>query len=275
MTLKTYKAYTPSTRHKVSIFNSELSKKNPERTLIKKYHSANGRNNSGKITTRHKSGGHKKLYRLIDFKRKNYGIVGQVFSIEYDPNRTANIALIKFSNGTKKYILHPENLNVGDQIICNIDTAIKVGNTLTLRNIPLGTEIHNLELIPGKGAQIVRSAGTFARVIAKENRYAIIRLPSKELRLFLLDCFATIGKVGNADYQNIKLGKAGKSRLLGIRPTVRGSAMNPIDHPHGGGEGRSPIGKPNPRTPWGKIALGKKTRNTKKKSNIFILRNQK
>jgi large subunit ribosomal protein L2 len=237
-------------------------------------HRPKGRNNQGRITIRHRGGGHKRRYRLIDFKRNKYNVSGKVISIEYDPNRNANIALIHYDDGEKRYIIHPQTLTISDRINSGKDAEIKVGNALPLRDIPLGTDVHNVELFPKKGGQLMRSAGTSAKILAKEKNYVVLRLSSKEIRLFQQDCFATIGKVSNADIYNVVLGKAGRKRWLGIRPTVRGSVMNPVDHPHGGGEGRSPIGKPRPLTPWGKPALGIKTRKPRKKSDMFIIRSR-
>lgn len=274
MEIKTYKAYTPSTRTKTVIDFSALSKKKSEKSLTTFNHRAKGRNNKGRITIRHKGGGHKRLYRSIDFRRNKYNIPGKVISIEYDPNRNANIALISYQDGEKRYILHPEQLALGDLVksFDSVSYDYSIGNSLTLEYIPLGTEIHNIELIPGKGGQLVRAAGTAAKVLAKENNFVILRLSSKEIRLFKKECSATIGSISNAEFYNRVLGKAGRKRWLGIRPTVRGSVMNPVDHPHGGGEGRCPIGKAGPLTPWGKPALGMKTRKKKKKSDIFIIR---
>ena len=274
MGIKIYKPYTPTSRNKSSLDFSLLTKIKPERSLTVANHRAKGRNNQGRITTRHKGGGHKRCYRLIDFKRNKYDSKGKVISIEYDPNRNANISLISYEDGEKRYILHPENLKVGDSIYSGKNFPIQVGNALPLDSIPLGTEVHNIELFPGKGGQLVRSAGTSAKILAKENNFVVLRLSSKEIRLFKKECFATIGRVSNADFYNVVLGKAGRSRWLGIRPTVRGSVMNPVDHPHGGGEGRCPIGKPRPLTPWGKPALGIKTRKRKNKSDIFIIRSR-
>jgi large subunit ribosomal protein L2 len=274
MPIKIYKPYTPSTRNKSVLDFSSLTKKKSEKSLTVANHRAKGRNNKGRITIRHKGGGHKRLYRLIDFKRNKYDIQGTVVSIEYDPNRNANIALINYQDGEKRYILHPENLNIGDSIIAGKNFPIRIGNALPLEAIPLGTDVHNIELFPGKGGQLVRSAGTSAKVLAKENNFVVLRLSSKEIRLFKKECFATIGKISNSDFYNVVLGKAGRSRWLGIRPTVRGSVMNPVDHPHGGGEGRCPIGRARPLTPWGKPALGLKTRKKTKKSNIFIIRSR-
>lgn len=275
MIIKYYKPYTPSTRSKSSLDFSFLTKKKSEKSLTSFYHRAVGRNNQGKITTRHKQRGHKKLYRKIDFKRNKINITGTVTAIEYDPNRNANIALVTYLDGQKRYILHPEGLNLGDNICSGKNSEIKYGNAMPLCDLPLGTKIHNIELYPGKGGQICRSAGTKAKILAKEKNLVAIRLPSKEIRLFNNKCVATIGSIGNSDFNKISLGKAGRSRWLGIRPTVRGSAMNPIDHPHGGGEGRSPIGKKGPVTPWGKYTLGVKTRNKRKQSEIFIIQHRK
>ncbi len=272
MALKVYKAYTPGTRNRSVIDFSQLSKVEPEKSLTYYHHRSKGRNNQGRITIRHRGGGHKRLYRLIDFKRNKEGILGVVKSIEYDPNRNTNISLIYYEDGTKSYILHPEKLRIGDKIISGQMAQISIGNSLPLESIPVGTEIHNIELYPGKGGQFVRSAGTSAKVLGKENDYVSLKLSSKEVRYFHKNCFATIGKLSNSDIYNVRLGKAGRKRWLGIRPTVRGSVMNPVDHPHGGGEGRSPIGKPRPLTPWGKVALGAKTRKSKKRSNAFILK---
>ena len=274
MGIKIYKPYTPTSRNKSSLDFSLLTKIKPERSLTVANHRAKGRNNQGRITTRHKGGGHKRCYRLIDFKRNKYDSKGKVISIEYDPNRNANISLISYEDGEKRYILHPENLKVGDSIYSGKNFPIQVGNALPLDSIPLGTDVHNIELFPGKGGQLVRSAGTSAKILAKENNFVVLRLSSKEIRLFKKECFATVGRVSNADFYNVVLGKAGRSRWLGIRPTVRGSVMNPVDHPHGGGEGRCPIGKPRPLTPWGKPALGIKTRKRKNKSDIFIIRSR-
>jgi large subunit ribosomal protein L2 len=274
MGIKIYKPYTPTTRNRSVLDFSSLSKVAPEKSLLVSNHRAKGRNNKGRITIRHKGGGHKRLYRLIDFKRNKYDILGKVITIEYDPNRNANISLINYEDGEKRYILHPENLQINDFIFAGPKAEIKIGNALPLGNIPLGLDVHNIELFPGKGGQLVRTAGSSAKILAKENDYVVLRLSSKEIRLFKKECFATIGKVSNSDIYNVVLGKAGRSRWLGIRPTVRGSVMNPVDHPHGGGEGRCPIGKPRPLTPWGKPALGMKTRNKKKKSDLFIIRSR-
>jgi large subunit ribosomal protein L2 len=274
MGIKIYKPYTPTTRNRSVLDFSILSKVKPEKSLLVANHRAKGRNNQGRITIRHKGGGHKRRYRLIDFKRSLLDIKGTVMSIQYDPNRNCNIALINYENGEKRYILHPEKLKIGDNVFAGKNPSIEIGNALPLENIPLGTDIHNVELIPGKGGQLIRAAGTSAKILAKENNFVVLRLSSKEIRLFRKDCFATIGKVSNSDVYNVVLGKAGRKRWLGIRPTVRGSVMNPVDHPHGGGEGRCPIGKPRPLTPWGKPALGVKTRKRKNRSDIFIIRSR-
>jgi large subunit ribosomal protein L2 len=277
MAIKIYKPYTPSTRNRSVLDFSELSKKKPEKSLIVPNHRSKGRNNQGRITIRHKGGGHKRRYRLIDFKRNKYDMIGTVISIEYDPNRNANISLIQYEDGEKRYILHPEKLKIGDSVFSGKQTEkveIKTGNSFALKDIPLGTDVHNVELFPGKGGQLIRAAGTSGKILAKEKNYVVLRLSSKEIRLFKEDCFATIGKISNGDVYNVVLGKAGRKRWLGIRPTVRGSVMNPVDHPHGGGEGRCPIGKPRPLTPWGKPALGIKTRKKKNKSDLFIIRSR-
>ena len=272
MAIKIYKPYTPSSRNKSGLDFSVLSKVEPEKSLTTSNHRAKGRNNKGRITIRHKGGGHKRLYRLIDFKRNKYDVDGKVMSIEYDPNRNAFISLIQYEDGEKRYILHPENLKVGDIISAGTNSSITTGNSLPLDKIPLGTDVHNVELFPGKGGQLIRAAGTSAKILAKENDFVVLRLSSKEIRLFKKECTATVGRISNSDFYNVVLGKAGRSRWLGIRPTVRGSVMNPVDHPHGGGEGRCPIGKARPLTPWGKPALGMKTRKGKNKSDMFIIR---
>lgn len=272
MTIKFYNPYTATMRQRSVQDFSNLSKIKPEKSLIKKNHRAKGRNNAGRITVRHKGGGHKRLYRAVDFKRNKENIIGKVSTIEYDPNRNAYISLIKYNDGEKKYILHPENLKIGDSISEGKNAEISIGNSLNLNDIPLGTEVHNIELFPGKGGQVVRAAGSWARILAKEGDYVVLRLCSKEVRLFRKECKATIGRISNSDIYNLVLGKAGRNRWLGTRPTVRGSVMNPVDHPHGGGEGRCPIGKPRPLTPWGKPALGRKTRKRKNRSDIFIIR---
>jgi large subunit ribosomal protein L2 len=272
MSIRFYKSYTPGTRNRaLSAFN-EITKAKPEKSLIQKNHRTKGRNNRGVITIRHRGGGHKRRYRLIDFKRNKYGIEGAVAAIEYDPNRNARIALIHYVDGEKRYILQPKNLSVGDTVLSGAGSPFKVGNTLPLHEIPLGTSIHNVELISNRGGQIVRAGGTSAKILAKEGDYITLRLPSKEIRLVRKECFATIGEVSNNDSFLVQSGKAGRTRWLGKRPTVRGSVMNPCDHPHGGGEGRAPIGRTRPLTPWGKPALGMKTRKTKKLSDAYILR---
>jgi large subunit ribosomal protein L2 len=272
MSIRLYKSYTPGTRNRALSAFTEITKSQPERSLIQKNHRNRGRNNRGVITIRHRGGGHKRRYRLIDFKRNKYGIEGIVASIEYDPNRNARIALIHYTDGEKRYILHPKNIRVGDTILSGYDSPLKVGNSLPLSEIPLGTSIHNLELIPKKGGQLVRAAGTSAKILAKEGDYVTLRLPSKEIRLIRKESFATIGEVSNNDAFLVQSGKAGRTRWQGKRPTVRGSVMNPCDHPHGGGEGRAPIGRTRPLTPWGKPALGMKTRKRKKLSDSYILR---
>nr|YP_010443752.1 ribosomal protein L2 [Vacuolaria virescens]UTE94639.1 ribosomal protein L2 [Vacuolaria virescens] len=275
MAIRIYRAYTPGTRNKVVSTFSEITKTKPEKSLVKKIHRCKGRNNQGLITIRHRGGGHKRSYRLIDFKRNKFDLVGTVNSIEYDPNRNAFISLIFYKDGEKRYILHPEFLKIGSSILSGENAPISIGNSLPLKKIPVGSEIHNIELHPKKGGQIVRAAGTSARILGKEGNYIIIRLPSKEIRLIHKSCYATIGALSNNNHANIKLGKAGRKRWLGLRPTVRGSVMNPCDHPHGGGEGRCPIGRARPLTPWGKPSLGTKTRSKNKYSDIFILRSRK
>jgi large subunit ribosomal protein L2 len=272
MGIRFYKSYTPGTRNRALSDFSEITKSKPEKSLIKKNHRSKGRNNRGVITIRHRGGGHKRRYRLIDFKRNKYGIEGVVASIEYDPNRNARIALIHYKDGEKRYILHPKSLNVGDSILAGSGSPLTVGNTLPLTEMPLGSSIHNIELIPNKGGQLVRAGGTSAKILAREGNYVTLRLPSKEIRLIRQECFATIGEVSNNDAFLIQSGKAGRTRWLGKRPTVRGSVMNPCDHPHGGGEGRAPIGRTRPLTPWGKPALGMKTRKRKNLSDAYILR---
>ena len=272
MSITMYKPVTNGRRNMTTLANEEITKKTPEKSLLVSNKKTGGRNNQGVITCRHVGGGHKRKYRLIDFKRNKDGIIGNVAAIEYDPNRSANIALINYVDGEKRYILAPKGLEVGNQIISGDETDIKVGNALALKNIPEGTFIHNIELYPGKGGQLVRAAGTGAQILGKEGNYVIVRLTSKEVRKFLGTCRATVGVVGNEDYSLVKLGKAGRTRWQGTRPTVRGSVMNPNDHPHGGGEGRSPVGHDAPRTPWGKRALGVKTRNNKKASTKLIVR---
>ena len=272
MSIRLYKSYTPGTRNRALSSFSEITKSKPEKTLTKKNHRKKGRNNRGVITIRHRGGGHKRLYRMIDFKRQKYGVEGIVAAIEYDPNRNARIALIHYIDGEKRYILQPKNLNVNDRILSGSGSSLNIGNSLPLEEIPLGTSVHNIELIPNKGGQIVRAAGTSAKILAKEGNYITLRLPSKEIRLVRKECFATIGEVSNNDAFLVQSGKAGRTRWLGRRPVVRGSVMNPCDHPHGGGEGRAPIGRTRPLTPWGKPALGIKTRKRKKLSDAYILR---
>ncbi len=270
MGIKQYKPTTPSRRGmSVSTFE-EITKNKPERSLTTKLKKHAGRNSYGRITVRHQGGGVKRKYRIIDFKRKKIDVPATVVAIEYDPNRSANIALIQYEDNEKAYILAPEGLKVNDRVMSGVNADIKPGNCLPISAIPVGTVIHCIELKPGKGAQMVRSAGNGAQLMAKEGKYAHVRLPSSEMRLVSVDCKATIGQVGNSEHENIKLGKAGRSRWLGRRPEVRGSVMNPNDHPHGGGEGKSPVGRPGPVTPWGKPALGYKTRNNKKASSKFI-----
>jgi large subunit ribosomal protein L2 len=271
MAVKTYKPTSPSRRGLVSPTFEEITRAKPERSLVKTLRRQGGRNFRGKITVRHRGGGHKRRYRLIDFKREKHGIPARVASIEYDPNRSARIALLVYADGEKRYIIAPLGLRVGDQVLSGPGAEVRVGNAMPLVNMPLGTQVHNVELKLGRGGQLVRAAGTSAQLMAKEGGYVILRLPSGEMRMVLDRCMATVGQVGNVDHSNIKLGKAGRKRWLGIRPTVRGSAMNPNDHPHGGGEGRSPIGMPSPKSPWGKPTLGKRTRG-RKPSDKYIVR---
>jgi len=272
MGIKKYKPTSAGRRNMSVNTYEEVTKKEPEKSLLAPLKSKAGRNSYGRITVRHQGGGEKRKYRIIDFKRSKDGVPGKVAGIEYDPNRSANIALIHYLDGEKKYILAPLKLKVGDMIVSGADADIKVGNCLPLQNIPVGTLVHNIELKPGKGGQMVRSAGASAQLMAKEGVYATLRLPSGEMRVVRLECRATIGTVGNLDHQNVRLGKAGRKRHMGIRPTVRGSVMNPNDHPHGGGEGRAPVGRPGPVTPWGKPALGYKTRKKNKPSDKYIVR---
>ena len=271
MPVKSYKPYTPSRRAMTTISMEEITKSTPEKSLLVTLKKTGGRNNQGVITTRHIGGGNKRKYRIIDFKRDKDGVVGKVFAIEYDPNRNANIALIHYVDGEKRYIIQPKGLKVGDKIVSGETCDIVTGNAMLLNNIPEGTFVHNVELTPKKGGQLCRSAGCSAQILGKEGKYVIVRLQSGEMRKILGTCKATIGVVGNEDYSLVNLGKAGKSRYLGIRPTVRGSAMNPTDHPHGGGEGKCPVGRDAPRTPWGKRALGVKTRRVKKSSTKLII----
>ncbi len=275
MGIKKFKPTSPGLRTKTVSTFEEITKKEPEKSLLAPKKRKSGRNSRGKITVRHRGGGAKKQYRIIDFKRNKDGIPGKVAAIEYDPNRSANIALINYSDGEKRYILAPNKIQIGDEILSGSGIDIKVGNALPLKDIPTGTLLHNIELKPGKGGQLVRSAGNYAQLMAKEGKYVQIKLPSGEVRMVAELCKATIGQVGNIDNENITVGKAGRKRHMGIRPTVRGSVMNPNDHPHGGGEGRAPIGRPSPVTPWGKPTMGYKTRKKRKKSNKFIVRKRK
>jgi len=275
MGIKKFKPTSPGIRQMTVSTFEEITKTEPEKSLVVSLKSKAGRNAHGRITVRHQGGGAKRKYRIIDFKRNKDGIPGKVASIEYDPNRSANIALINYADGEKRYIIAPYNLHVGDVIESGENADIKIGNALPLKNIPVGTVIHNIELKPGKGGQLVRSAGNSAQLMGKEKNYANLRLPSGETRLVRIECRATVGQVGNIDHENITIGKAGRKRHMGIRPTVRGSVMNPNDHPHGGGEGRAPIGRPSPVTPWGKPALGYKTRKKNKKSDKLIIRRRK
>ena len=272
MGIKTYNPYTPSRRQMTGLDFSEITKSTPEKSLVVSLKKNSGRNNQGKITVRHRGGGSIRKYRIIDFKRNKDGIPAKVVSIEYDPNRTANIALIQYVDGEKAYILAPNKLKVGMTIMNGPEAEVRIGNALPLTHIPVGTEIHNIELYPGKGGQLVRSAGNSAQLMAKEGKYATLRLPSGEMRLVPVVCRATIGQVGNIEHDLVNIGKAGRKRHMGIRPTVRGSVMNPNDHPHGGGEGKCGIGRPGPCTPWGKPALGLKTRKKNKHSNKLIVR---
>ena len=275
MGIKKFRPYTPSRRNMTMLTFDEITKKTPEKSLLAKKNKNAGRNAHGKITVRHRGGGNRQKYRIIDFKRRKDDMFATVVGIEYDPNRTSNIALIKYEDETLSYILAPVGLTDGDKVMSGPKADIKPGNCLPIENIPVGTVIHNIEMNPGQGGKIVRSAGGQAQLMAKEGTYAHVRLPSGEMRLILAKCRATIGTIGNTDHSNIKIGKAGRKRHMGIRPTVRGSVMNPVDHPHGGGEGRAPIGRPGPLTPWGKPALGYKTRKRNKKSNKFIVKRRK
>jgi len=275
MVIRIYKPNTPGTRNRGVASFYDITKNKPEKSLLKKNHRKKGRNNRGVITIRHRGGGHKRRYRVIDFKRNKHDILGRVASIEYDPNRNARISLLHYEDGEKRYIISPQNVKVGTNLMSGPNADIQIGNSLPLADIPLGLEVHNIELIPNRGGQIVRAAGTSAKILAKEGKYVTLRLPSKEIRLIRKECYATIGVVSNGEDSNITIGKAGKKRWLGIRPTVRGVVMNPCDHPHGGGEGRSPIGRKRPITPWGKAALGVKTRKRNKPSDIYIVRRRK
>ena len=277
MAIKKYKPTSPARRQMTVSTFEEITKKSPERSLLEPLKSKAGRNSYGRITVRHRGGGVKRKYRVIDFKRDKRDMKATVLAIEYDPNRSANIALLQYEDGEKRYIIAPHELKTGDVVECSERADIRPGNALPISAIPVGTVIHNIELMPGKGAQLVRAAGNSAQLMAKEGKYAQVRLPSGEVRMIRMDCIATIGQVGNLDHENISIGKAGRKRHMGWRPTVRGVVMNPNDHPHGGGEGKSPVGMPSPVTPWGKPALGYKTRKHKKASNKFIVkrRNQK
>lgn len=272
MAIKILKPTTPGRRQMTVTDYSDLSKVAPEKSLLAPKKKTAGRNSYGRITVRHKGGGNRKKYRIIDFKRDKTGMNAEVMTLEYDPNRSAHIALLKYEDGEKRYIIAPSGLKVGDTVVSGPDADIKVGNALPMMNIPVGTFIHNIEMHPGKGAQLVRSAGNLAQLMAKEGGYALVRLPSSELRNVPVNCMATIGQVGNIDHENVKLGKAGRKRHMGVRPSVRGSVMNPNDHPHGGGEGKAPIGRSGPVTPWGKPTLGYKTRSKHNQSNKFIVK---
>ncbi|MFV0499823.1 MAG: 50S ribosomal protein L2 [Bacilli bacterium] len=275
MAIRKYKAMTNGRRHMTTLTFDEITTSTPEKSLLTTLNKKSGRNNQGKITVRHHGGGHKRKYRIIDFKRNKDDIVGRVATIEYDPNRSANIALINYLDGEKRYIIAPEGLKVGMEILSGDSADIKVGHCKKLKDIPVGTIIHNIEMKPGKGGQLVRSAGASAQILGREEKYVLIRLQSGEVRLILGECRATIGTVGNSDHELVNIGKAGRTRWMGKRPTVRGSVMNPNDHPHGGGEGRTPIGRKTPVTPWGKPALGLKTRDKKKASSKYIVRGRK
>jgi large subunit ribosomal protein L2 len=275
MAVKKFRPTSPGIRHMTILDNSDITAKEPEKSLLTDLKKTGGRNVYGRITVRHRGGGHKRKYRIIDFKRDKDGVPAKVASIEYDPNRSANIALLHYADGEKRYIIAPVDLKVGDSVISGSDIDIKPGNALPLASIPVGSIIHNIELKPGKGGQLVRAAGNSAQLMAKEGDYAHVKLPSGEVRLIRQECKATIGQVGNLDHENITIGKAGRKRNLGIRPTVRGSAMNPVDHPHGGGEGKAPIGRSSPVTPWGKPTIGYKTRKKNKESNKYIVKKRK
>lgn len=275
MGIRSYRPYTPGTRQATVSDFETVTRDKPEKSLTKSKHRAKGRNNRGVITCRHRGGGHKRRYRLIDFRRDKHNVPAKVAQIEYDPNRNARIALLHYLDGEKRYILHPTGLAVGTRIISGPDAPIEVGNALPLANIPLGTTVHNVELTPGRGGQIVRAAGTSAQLVAKEGNFVTLKLPSTEVRMVRRDCYATIGQVGNADARNLTLGKAGRTRWKGRRPQVRGSVMNPVDHPHGGGEGRAPIGRSGPVTPWGKPTLGMKTRKKNKQSSKYVVRRRR
>jgi len=275
MGIRSYRPYTPGTRERTVSEFAEITRSEPEKSLTRSKHRPKGRNNRGVITFRHRGGGHKRLYRVIDFRRDKVGVPAKVASIEYDPNRNARISLLHYEDGEKRYILAPAGLAVGSTVVSGPDSPLEVGNALPLYKIPLGTTVHNIEMQPGKGGQMVRSAGAGAQVVAKEGDYVTLKLPSTEVRMVRRECYATIGQVGNADVRNVSLGKAGRKRWLGRRPEVRGSVMNPVDHPHGGGEGRAPIGRSGPVTPWGKPALGFKTRKKKKDSDKYVVRKRR
>ncbi len=275
MAIRNYKPTTPGRRKMSALVNEEITTSTPEKSLLATKSKKAGRNNSGKITVRHQGGGAKRKYRIIDFKRDKRDVVGKVATIEYDPNRSANIALVNYVDGEKRYIIAPKGIEVGMEIVAGESVDIKVGNALPIANIPVGTVIHNIELRPGKGAELVRSAGASAQILGREGNYVMVRLSSGEQRKVLGTCYATIGEVGNEDYSLVKIGKAGRTRHMGIRPTVRGSVMNPNDHPHGGGEGRAPVGRKSPMTPWGKPALGVKTRKKKASDKLIVRRRSK
>lgn len=275
MAVRKYKPTTPSRRGMSVIDYSVLSKVEPERSLLRPLKKNAGRNSYGRITVRHRGGGNRRKYRVIDFKRQKFDVKAKVLSLEYDPNRSSHIALIEYTDGEKAYIIAPNNLEVGQEVMSGPNADIKPGNALALSNIPVGTFVHNIEMYPGKGGQLARSAGNMAQLMAKEGKLALLRLPSGELRNVPIECMASVGQVGNLEHENVKIGKAGRKRYMGWRPTVRGSVMNPCDHPHGGGEGKSPIGRPGPVTPWGKPTLGYKTRKKNKKSNKLIVKRRK
>lgn len=275
MPIRTFRPYTPGVRQASVADFAEITRSEPEKSLTSYKHRRKGRNNLGRITCRHRGGGHKRLYRKIDFKRDKLGMTAEVLSIEYDPNRNARISLVQYEDGEKRYIITPVGLKVGQTIVAGPDSPIEVGNALPLANMPLGTTVHNIELVAGRGAQMARSAGSSAEVVAKEGNYVTLKLPSTEVRKVRKECMATVGSVGNSEHRNLSLGKAGRKRWLGRRPEVRGSVMNPVDHPHGGGEGRAPIGRSGPVTPWGKPALGRKTRDKRKASTKLIVRRRR
>nr|BDA97773.1 ribosomal protein L2 [Rhodomonas sp. NIES-698] len=275
MGIRIYRSYTPGTRNRSSSDFSELTTSKPEKRLLSKKTKKAGRNNRGVITIRHRGGGHKQRYRIIDFKRNKHNVEAKIASIEYDPNRNSRIALLHYKDGEKRYILAPKNLFIGATVSSGENVPLEIGNSLPLDNIPLGTSVHNVELLPGRGGQIIRSAGTSAQIVAKEGNFVTLKLPSSEVRMVYKQCYGTIGEVGNSEFKNLTLGKAGRKRWLGVRPSVRGVVMNPCDHPHGGGEGRSPIGRARPVTPWGSPALGIKTRRKNKYSDFCIIRKRK